>query len=410
MTWSQIGAAVLILCVPSYAWSQAPEALLSTPIAPPAAAAAAKGTGVGKTVGPAGRAALAGARRAARYDAALAALKPEGQASTRGVKETEVYRKASPSVVLVVSKGGFGSGALVSADGKIITNLHVVGDDTEVGVIFKPAVEGAKVDEADVRTAKVIRRDAVADLALIQVSETPAGMAPLALGKTADMQVGEDVHAIGHPTGEAWTYTKGIVSQIRHDYVWRADDRLEHRATIIQTQTPINPGNSGGPLIDDELRLVGVNSFIGAGEGLNYAVSADDVAAFLARPDYRLIPAKAVDPNCEEKDLETWRTKDNEADAFLVDADCDNEGDYVVLAPDKKREPLVLLFDDDGDGKVDTIIVDEKRDGKPDMAYYDTDADGEVDLAGEFRNGESEPYRYERLDPEDGAKKPRRRG
>src|SRR5262249_1939909 len=90
------------------------------------------------------------------------------------------------------------------------------------------------------------------------------------------------VAAIGHPEGQSWTYTKGIVSQIRPDFAWSTGQGESHRATVIQTQTPINPGNSGGPLLSDDGRIVGINSFRATeGEGLNFAVSAKDISAFL---------------------------------------------------------------------------------------------------------------------------------
>jgi S1-C subfamily serine protease len=76
------------------------------------------------------------------------------------------------------------------------------------------------------------------------------------------------------PTGEAWTYTTGVISQYRRAYEWQAEgDPIKHKADIIQTQTPINPGNSGGPLLGDTGNLIGVNSFKASGEGLNFAVS-----------------------------------------------------------------------------------------------------------------------------------------
>jgi len=334
------------------------------------------------------------------YGKALSRLKPESASVTRGAKDAKVYQAASPSVVLIVTKDALGSGALIDAEGRIVTNLHVVGDNKEVGVVFKPRVEGAVVDGADLHRAKVIRRDEVADLALIQVTEIPAGVKPLAIAGASAVQVGSDVHAIGHPTGEAWTYTRGIVSQIRRDYTWRAEDKIPHTATVIQTQTPINPGNSGGPLLDDDLELVGINSFSGEGEGLNFAVSAEDVKAFLARPDDRLIDkaktavaAKA----CKENVLDERPSKDPVGVEYSLDSDCDGKGDYVMIVPDKKREPITFLFDDDGDGKIDTIILDTDRDDHPDYALYDTDANGKIDMEGRYRNHEDEPYRYERV-------------
>jgi hypothetical protein len=340
---------------------------------------------------------------AARYSAALTGAASETRQVTRGAKDAQVYQAASPSVVLVITRNAFGSGALISADGQIVTNLHVVGDADEVGVVFKPATEGASFGEADVRRARVIRRDEVADLALLQVSETPAGVKPLKLAASGAVQVGSDVHAIGHPTGQAWSYTRGIVSQVRKDYAWKTEMGLAHKATVVQTQTPINPGNSGGPLLDDNLEIIGINSFKSDGEGLNFAVSADDVRAFLAlKADRTATRTTAVRKNvasktCEVATLEEWPTTDPKGTGYLADANCDGEGDFVVIEPAKKSEPITYLFDHDGDGKIDGAIIDHGRDGNFDEALLDVDGDGEFDLTGQFKPGEADPYRYERI-------------
>ena len=397
MILSRLGAALLVLAASSYASAAVPEGLIGAAMPKGGSGAAARQIAPGLPSS-AGGAARSGAQ-ASRYSTVLGGLQPEGRAATRGAKEAKVYQSASPAVVLVVSEDSLGSGALISVDGKIITNLHVVGEADEVGVIFKPAVEGGKISEADVRRAKVIRRDEVADLALIQVEEVPANIAPLQIGAASDVEVGSDVHAIGHPTGQTWTYTQGIVSQIRRDSDWKTEDRIPHKATLIQTQTPINPGNSGGPLIDDDLKLIGVNSFTGEGEGLNFAVSADDVTAFLDRPEDRMIApeAKKAATDCEFTTLKSWRSDDPPADRHLVDTDCDGQGDVVAEFPDDPKKPLLLLGDANGDGKTDVIIIDEKRDGQFDLALYDTDYDGKIDMEGHFRKGEDEPYKFTRV-------------
>lgn len=395
MNWSQVGAALLALSLSSYALAAEPEDLLGTPRL---SGSLAKGAAVGPAPAlPSVN--LVAPGRADRYAKVLGALQPDTGSTTRGAKESEVYQKVSPSVVLVVAANSLGSGALVSADGLIITNLHVVGTEKEVGVVFKPATEGQTISKADVRKATVIRRDEVADLALLKVDEVPAGLTPLVVAGVEEIQVGSDVHAIGHPTGEAWTYTRGIVSQIRRDYQWHAEDRLAHKATVIQTQTPINPGNSGGPLIDDNLHIVGINSFTAEGEGLNFAVSANDVKAFMERTDDRTSVASAAAPGekCELAILERGRSEDDDADEFLIDFDCDGKGDAQMISPDSKKKPGLIMFDDDGDGKIDTVIVDEGRDGNFDFALYDTDGNGKTDMIGEYRKGEDEPYKYERI-------------
>jgi len=98
--------------------------------------------------------------------------------------------------------------------------------------------------------------------ALVEIAQIPAGRTPLQLGDKDAIAIGLDVYAIGHPDGQSWSYTKGIISQYRINYDWDCTgENLLHRGNIIQTQTPINPGNSGGPLLDDGGRIVGVNSF-----------------------------------------------------------------------------------------------------------------------------------------------------
>lgn len=376
----------MALSAASYASAAPPEAVLGQPL----------GQASGKPSGKAAPKVRFGAGAARAYDKALSGLAPEGRSLTRGAKETQVYQAASPSVVLIVTKDALGSGVLVSADGKIVTNAHVVGDYAEVGVVFKPKVEGAEIVEADLKTAKVIRRDEVADLALLQVSEVPAQAKPLKVAATQTVQVGADVHAIGHPKGQSWTYTRGIVSQIRRDYAWDTESGLQHKATVIQTQTPINPGNSGGPLIDDALQVIGINSFKGPGEGMNYAVSAEDVNAFLARKEDRITNV-AQRSTCESRTLAEEATTKPKGVRYTVDEDCDGKQDYEVMEPDDKREALTFYYDDDGDGRIDALILDADRDGNPDVAIYDTDGDGKPDLRGEYRNGEADPYRYVRM-------------
>ena len=397
MKWLRIGATALGISAASYAWAAPPEAYLARNLS--SAVGKSPATGRIDGISALGDVAVRSSASVRSYSRALNGLKPEGRNTTRGANETRIYQTAAASVVLIVTKDALGSGVLVSADGKIVTNLHVVGKSAEVGVIFKPALEGAAVDDADVHRAKVLRRDEVSDLALIQVSELPGHVKPLVVASAADpaVQVGADVHAIGHPTGEAWTYTRGIVSQVRRDYEWSAEDRLKHRATVVQTQTPINPGNSGGPLINDNLQVVGINSFKGDGEGLNFAVSAEEVNAFLARTADRLTEPVGPPKNCKSRTLAERASKDPPGMEYEVDADCDDQADYLTIVPQSRREPITIMYDDDGDGKLDSAIFDQNRDGRPERGIYDTDGDGEFDMEGRFRNGESEPYRYDRI-------------
>lgn len=391
----RVGVVGLALAAASYASAAPPEARLGRAVEaptgqkpPPARAAAAAAIGEN----------LAGGSGApVAYGRALSGLQPESRSLTRGAKETQIYQQASPAVVLIVTGKSLGSGVLIDAEGRIVTNLHVVQGAKEVGVVFKPRVEGASVADAAVHRAKVLRVDEVADLALIQVSEVPSHVKPLSITKGPPTAVGADVHAIGHPTGQSWTYTRGIVSQVRRDYDWATQSRLKHRATVIQTQTPINPGNSGGPLLDDKLEVIGINSFASEGEGLNFAVAAEEVNAFLARTEDRRTTPAPPPEDCKPEALSERPVKDPRGTEYLMDADCDGEGDYSIEVPDDRRRPVIITLDEDGDGKFDTMIFDERHDGTPDLALYDTDGNGKPDLKGLYRNGEDEPYRFEKI-------------
>lgn len=339
--------------------------------------------------------------RASRVRTALGALKPDAANVVRGAREAALYREVSSSVVLVVGDDGFGSGSLISASGDVLTNYHVVGNADSVGVIFKPAQEGDEITKADVIRAKVLRVDEVADLALLRVAQVPPAVKPLQLGSLSTVSVGSDVHAIGHPTGEAWTYTRGFVSQIRRNYAWTTESRLQHKASVIQTQTPINPGNSGGPLLDESGKLVGVNSFKGDGEGLNFAVSVEEVQRLRAATTNRLAKRVQPSPNaaaaksCEPRELSRSRVNDPAGVAVAMDSDCDGALDTVALIPDVASMPLIILMDSNKDGEADLTLIDDRRDGIVDRSLHDTNFDGEDDLVGYYRNGEERPYRFE---------------
>ncbi len=135
-------------------------------------------------------------------------------------------------------------------------------------------MSAGQAKEDEVVKGDVIKIDVQRDLALIRPRSLPKRpIRPLELA-TKEVEIGADVHAIGHPQGEGWTYTKGVVSSVRPNYHWFYGPGDTHQATVIQTQTPINFGSSGGPLLSDDGRIVGVNTFIKT--GLNFAVAADE--------------------------------------------------------------------------------------------------------------------------------------
>lgn len=335
---------------------------------------------------------------------------PEPPLRLRGAREIELYRTLAPSVALIVTDEAEGSASLIATkplpgdkrSGVLLTSAHVVGNAREVSVVFKPQKDGEKITKAHAVLGRVRKLDPVRDLALIEVASVPGYIAAIPLGSMNEAEVGADIHAIGHPKGQTWTYTKGLISQIRLDYKWGP-----HKVDVIQTQTPLNPGNSGGPLISDGGKLIGVNFFKQQGEGLNFAVAISDVERFLkAAQDGAYDPpsgatAAAAGPAkpCEPKVAYEGRSKDDKSFVRALDMDCSGKVNAALIVPDDKSLPVEFRLDTNKDGKTDAWILDDDRDGKWDISYWDTDFDGKPDLVGHHPDGELKPTRMEKYQP-----------
>jgi serine protease Do len=157
---------------------------------------------------------------------------------------------------------GLGSGVIISPDGYILTNNHVVGGADEIHVTL--------MDKREF-TAKVIGKDPKTDLALIKI-DTKEPLPAADLGDSGRTEVGDWVIAIGNPFGFSLTVTAGIVSAKGRILGGKYDD-------FIQTDASINPGNSGGPLFNADGQVVGINSVIytrtGANNGIGFAIPID---------------------------------------------------------------------------------------------------------------------------------------
>ena len=158
---------------------------------------------------------------------------------------------------------GVGSGVVITRDGYILTNNHVVDGAKEVKVTLNDGREF---------TAKVIGRDPKTDIAVVKIDADNLPVVPIA--DSSKVKVGDVVLAVGNPFGVGQTVTEGIVS---------AKDRgnvgLEDYEDFIQTDAAINPGNSGGALVDIDGRLIGINTAIlshsGGSQGVGFAVPSD---------------------------------------------------------------------------------------------------------------------------------------
>jgi S1-C subfamily serine protease len=321
------------------------------------------------------------------------------QAKSRGPKEVALFKAVSPAVVLITSEDSLGTGSLITSKGEVLTNWHVVGSNKEVGVIFKPALDTQKVTKNDIYRGVVVKIDQVADLALIKLTEWPANRQPVRLGGSDEISIGSDVHAIGHPRGESWTYTKGVISQFRNDYQWSGGkNAFKHKADVIQTQTPINPGNSGGPLLAESGKMIGVNSFkTGDSEGLNFAVSIDDVKNFLSRKDSRFssAPEQTKPATCEWKTVYEGKSDDKAAEVISFDTQCSGKADLEIVKPIDSSKPFYLRADRNLDGKIDLLVLSYSRNEKWSLSYWDNDFDGKWDAVGFHPDGELKASRFE---------------
>lgn len=186
------------------------------------------------------------------------------------------FDKSNLSVVAILGEHSIGSGIIISADGYILTNWHVIKDEKD----FKVLTIGEGGYEKNLREAQVIKYSLTSDLALLKLKSFPQDMQIARLSQVIP-NVGDSVHAIGHPHGEIWSYSKGYISAHRENYSWDIGDQ-NYYGDVYQMQTPINPGNSGGPLLNDHGNVVGINTFINTrGQGITYAVTVEEIIKFL---------------------------------------------------------------------------------------------------------------------------------
>jgi putative serine protease PepD len=190
---------------------------------------------------------------------------------------SDVAGRVLPSVVSVQVRRGIrvatGSGFVVDGRGHVVTNAHVVGTAAEAVL---------RLDDGRQVRADVIGRDIGVDIAVLRAPEI--GVPPLLLGRSADVEVGDQVLAVGSPLRLSGTVTAGIVSAVNREVTLGRGGRQ----TVVQTDTPINPGNSGGPLVNARGEVIGVNTAIASlgtpgNIGIGFAIPIDRAAQVVER-------------------------------------------------------------------------------------------------------------------------------
>jgi S1-C subfamily serine protease len=211
-----------------------------------------------------------------RSDTVLAASEPitlNAQEKTN----IAIYKQASPTVVNissvvyamdifsnVIPEEGMGSGVILTSDGYILTNAHVVADAQKLEVMLL---------DGKTYKAKLIGGDVSRDVALIKIDPGAQKLPTVTLGDSTHLQVGQMVYAIGNPFGLNSTLTTGVISSLGRTLKAQNGRLMEN---IIQTDAAINPGNSGGPLLNSAGQLIGINTAIfspsGSNAGIGFAI------------------------------------------------------------------------------------------------------------------------------------------
>jgi S1-C subfamily serine protease len=230
-----------------------------------------------------------------------------------GFDAARVYREAAPGVVTIrsifESGAAEGSGFVLDDTGRIVTNAHVVTDESGGDRAPAKAVF-VEFPDRNIVPAKVVGFDPFSDVGLLTVDPGGFELQPLKLGDDRDLVVGQPVAAIGSPFGEQHSLSVGIVSAT--DRSVRSLTRFQIEGAI-QTDASINPGNSGGPLLDAGARVVGINQQIqtssGASDGVGFAVPISAVKRSVAQLEedgeveyaYIGVSSQALYPQLAEK-------------------------------------------------------------------------------------------------------------
>jgi S1-C subfamily serine protease len=168
-----------------------------------------------------------------------------------------IVEQVLPSVVSVQTDVGLGSGAIISKDGYIVTNEHVIKGANAMRIVKA---------NGDAFAARIVGINTAKDVAVLKISGSHE---ELWFADKNTIRVGEKVIALGSPGGLDFTVTEGIVSAVGREF---------NGNSYVQTDVPINPGNSGGPLINTDGRIIGLNNFKIAGfEGVGFAIESDTV-------------------------------------------------------------------------------------------------------------------------------------
>jgi serine protease Do len=189
----------------------------------------------------------------------------------------ELASRLAEAVVQVRTPAGLGSGFILNEDGFLVTNFHVIENETQISVeVYRQS--GPQLERKNYKRVRIVALNKFADLALLKIEDEGAPrFVSVPVGDSESLAVGDRVFAIGSPLGLQRTVTEGIVS---------TKTRPMQGDLYLQTTAQINPGNSGGPLFNLRGEVIGVtNMKITFGEGLGFAIPAETLRYFLNHRD-----------------------------------------------------------------------------------------------------------------------------
>ena len=313
----------------------------------------------------------------------------------------QIYKNFSKSVFYLYNPDAkaTGTGFLVDDSGLVLSNWHVAEKATNMFIWTLPEGGDKSVkflfEKQDYYMASVIATNKKQDLALIKVSGLPKSIKSVTLGSDDQVEVGDNVYAIGHPISYPWTFSAGMVSQVRENFEWDTDDTFTHMANVIQMQTPISTGNSGGPLFSSEGKVVGVNTLGETqGQNINFAVAVNQVKQFIKDNPYvaKVNPLNAAMKKKFPKAITQDYNNNGTIDTWYIDTDNNGKVDRALIDDNEDGKVEAVLFDEneneiwestkvdkDQNGTTDYILFDKDEDGKNDLVATDSDNDGTFD-------------------------------
>ena len=283
--------------------------------------------------------------------------------AARPLSPREIYKTYGKGVVLVFAtdgsaQGSAGTGSIITKNGQVITNAHVVAKDgrpyKRLFVYLKPdKLKGSmKADLKHRYKATLVDINADLDVALLRMVDPPDNLTSISFVNPDDVEIGEPVVAIGHPeTGGLWTLTTGSISSVVADF---------HRVKgkdVFQTETSVNRGNSGGPLLNAYGHMVGINTSISrrADDGLaitdiNFSLKSSVAVEWLARR--RLMNLAYVKPDYVPDALLAQLGRTGSEPVAMVKAD-------PKAGANQDKAPGYEV--DAGDGKTMVVVVEPEQ-------------------------------------------------